>query len=66
MKNHIVTAFLTIMLGISLAILWSASHVYRVSYLNKSEIGIVCRNGADPTGTKQGEMVIISCGKDSQ
>jgi hypothetical protein len=40
------------------------SYVYRLTYLNKSEIGIVCSNGADPTGTKVGEMVVISCGKD--
>lgn len=40
-----------------------AKTVYKLFHLNETEVGIVCRNGADPTGTKVGDMVIISCGK---
>ena len=38
--------------------------VYRlVRQQSKSEIGIVCQNGADPTGSKvDKDMVIMSCG----
>jgi hypothetical protein len=38
-------------------------YIYKLFRLNPSELGIVCQNGADPTGTKVGDMVIISCGK---
>lgn len=35
--------------------------IYQLHPVNKSEVGISCRNGADPTGRKEGEIVIISC-----
>lgn len=31
--------------------------------LSTREIGISCNNGGDPTGTKVGDTLIISCGK---
>jgi hypothetical protein len=40
-----------------------AKYIYKLFRLNPAEVGIVCQNGADPTGTKVGDMVIISCGK---
>lgn len=36
---------------------------YKVSRLSTKEVGISCLNGGDPTGTKLGETLIISCGK---
>ena len=38
--------------------------VYKITPQNRYEVGISCNNGADPTGTKIGDMVVISCGKD--
>lgn len=37
--------------------------IYKVHRFNASEIGISCQNGADPTGRKVGDIVIISCGR---
>lgn len=37
--------------------------IIRVYHLSPMSVGIRCENGADPTGTKVGEMVIISCGR---
>lgn len=37
--------------------------LYKVTRLSLTEVGISCPgNGADPTGTKVGDTVIISCG----
>jgi hypothetical protein len=38
-------------------------NIYKVFHLSPSEIGISCQNGADPSGRKVGDLVIISCGK---
>lgn len=32
--------------------------------LSSTEVALSCSNGADPTGRKIGETVIISCGKE--
>lgn len=37
--------------------------VIHVSHLNLMTVGISCLNGADPTGEKVGDVVIMSCGK---
>jgi hypothetical protein len=31
--------------------------------INSSDVAITCNNGGDPTGTKIGDTLIISCGK---
>lgn len=36
--------------------------IYKVSRLSNTEVGISCMNGADPTGKKIGNTVIMSCG----
>jgi hypothetical protein len=38
-------------------------NVYKLFHLSATEIGVTCQNGADPTGRKVGELVIISCDK---
>lgn len=35
--------------------------IYKVTRLSVSQVGISCLNGADPTGNKVGDMVIMSC-----
>lgn len=36
----------------------------KVSRLNPLEVAISCLNGADPTGYKAGNSLIISCGQE--
>jgi len=40
-----------------------AKNVYKLSHLSETEVGISCQNGADPTGQKVGNTLIISCGR---
>lgn len=40
-----------------------AKSVIHVSHLTTNEVGITCANGADPTGIKTGDVLVISCGK---
>lgn len=40
-----------------------AKSLYKIARLSYTEVGITCLNGADPTGIKVGETLIISCGK---
>jgi hypothetical protein len=37
--------------------------IYKITRLTTTQVGISCLNGADPTGRKIGDMVIMSCGK---
>lgn len=37
--------------------------LYKLTHLSPTEVGIFCTNGADPTGNKVGNTLIISCGK---
>lgn len=37
--------------------------VCKVTHLGSNDVGITCTNGADPTGRKYGDVLIISCGK---
>jgi len=38
-------------------------NVYKLFHLSPTEIGVTCQNGADPSGRRVGDLVIISCGK---
>jgi hypothetical protein len=40
-----------------------AKTIYKLLRISQTEIGITCQNGADPTGRKVGDLVIISCGQ---
>ena len=40
-----------------------AQSIIHVSHIGTSTVGITCANGADPTGIKSGEVLLISCGK---
>lgn len=40
-----------------------AKSIIKVSHMSATEVGITCLNGADPTGVKVGDTVIMSCGK---
>jgi hypothetical protein len=35
--------------------------LYKVTRLSPTQVGISCLNGADPTGRKVGDIVIMSC-----
>lgn len=41
-----------------------AKAVYKITRLSTMSVGISCLNGADPTGRKVGDVVIMSCGKE--
>lgn len=52
----------TILAALALAAGAASKNICQVKRLSTNEVGISCANGADPTGTKVGETVIISCG----
>jgi len=37
--------------------------IIHVSHLGDATVAVTCKNGADPTGNKVGEVLLISCGK---
>lgn len=37
-------------------------NLYKIMHISQSQVGVVCQNGADPTGVKMGELLVISCG----
>lgn len=37
--------------------------IYKILRISTTELGIVCQNGADPTGRKLGQLLVISCGQ---
>jgi hypothetical protein len=39
-----------------------SKYIIKVARVSVTEAAISCTNGADPTGTKVGNTVIISCG----
>jgi hypothetical protein len=41
----------------------ATKYIYKLSRLSESEVGISCQNGGDPTVTKVGDTLIVSCGK---
>lgn len=55
--------FLLILLLGTTAFATRIEYNYKVTRLSTKEVGISCLNGGDPTGTKLGETLIISCGK---
>ena len=40
--------------------------IYKVFHFSANEVGITCQNGADPTGRKVGDILIISCGMEKE
>jgi hypothetical protein len=40
-----------------------SKYILTTKRLSSTEVGLSCSNGADPTGRKIGNTVIISCGK---
>lgn len=36
--------------------------IIKITHLGITDAGIVCLNGADPTGNKYGNVLIVSCG----
>lgn len=47
----------------AVAVAERAQSFIKVSHMSPNAVGISCLNNADPTGTKVGNVVIISCGK---
>ena len=47
------------------SVCWGESKKYILNYkrLSTTEVGVSCENGADPTGKKFGNTLIISCGQ---
>jgi len=41
----------------------ASTSIVKVSHLSDTEVGISCKNSADPTGKMVGSTLIISCGK---
>jgi hypothetical protein len=58
-----VAASLVILFAVAVFAGEKPKNVYKLFHFSPTEIGITCQNGADPTGRKVGELVIISCGK---
>jgi len=44
----------------------SIKSICHVTHLGATDVGITCTNGADPTGHKYGDVLIISCGSPSK
>lgn len=60
MKTFLTLA--TIVLALALAAGAASKNICQVKRLSTNEVGISCANGADPTGVKIGETVVMSCG----
>lgn len=58
-----VSASLVLLFAVAIFAGDKPKNVYKLFHLSTTEIGITCQNGADPTGRKVGDLVIISCGK---
>ena len=60
MKHH---QLLIAVVLLALAALADAAATYncRVTRLDSNHIAVVCDDGADPTGYKQGNAVVMSC-----
>jgi hypothetical protein len=41
----------------------SEKYNIKVSHLGSSDVAIVCLDGTTPTGSRSGNVLIISCGK---
>lgn len=56
----LVLALLTILVG---GLVAETKYILNAKRLSSTEEALSCNNGADPTGTKVGNTLIISCGK---
>jgi hypothetical protein len=63
MNRTIITLATLLLLGTGYAA-DKPKNIYKVTHLSTTEVGISCLNGADPTGRKFGDVVIMSCGKE--
>jgi hypothetical protein len=52
---------LLVLLGTLFAASDKPKPIYKITRLTQTQVGISCLNGADPTGRKIGDMVIMSC-----
>ncbi len=65
-KGKIMTKTKWLLLIITLVITTGSAaekYIANTKRLSSTEIAISCANGGDPTGTKIGNTLIISCGK---
>jgi hypothetical protein len=62
-KTFLVLGVLLLVAGAAVAQAERAKALYKTVRLSYTQVGISCTNGADPTGTKIGELLIISCGR---
>jgi hypothetical protein len=60
--KKVLFAVCTIALLVSVAAADKPKNVYKTFHFTTTEVGITCLNGADPTGRKMGDILIISCG----
>ena len=58
-----VSASLVLLFAVAIFAGEKPKNVYKLFHFSPTEVGISCQNGADPTGRKVGDLVIISCGK---
>ncbi len=56
-------AIAVLLLTATLAASEHVKSIIHVSHLTPTEVGITCANGADPTGIKTGDVLVISCGR---
>ena len=53
-----------VLLGLA-GLMWAGTGttktIYKVVKLSNTQVGVSCTNGADPTGRKVGDLVILSC-----
>jgi len=65
MKIKIAVCLIPVLAGLLFALtLEGATKAnYKVTRLSSNEVGISCLNGADPTGRKIGDTLILSCGR---
>lgn len=59
MKKTLVFASVLVSSALAFA---AGTSVIKISRLSDTQAAISCKNGADPTGRKEGDVVIISCG----
>ena len=58
-----IKTIIIILLLTTMTMATARDYVLKTKRLSDYSVGLICSNGSDPTGTKVGDMVIISCGK---
>lgn len=48
---------------LSALVMAESKYICKVAHLGTNTVAITCTNGADPTGRKEGDILLISCGK---